>query len=257
MSDAVKKKQPVVIGVTGHRNIVEEDRPLLKKSVAGALNEILDLVKKARDDKDDDVPVVMLNGLAQGADMLCADVALDMGVPVYAVLPCELTRYKKSFDEEQRKKLPDYLNRAKKMIITPDIEDRFGWFENAMNMDKESYEYRQLGIYIAKSSHILIALWDGKPPKSQYGCGTVEVIDFAIKNNYFGESCKKACRERVAAWVKARRQGDGSVADVKLKYLSALPDDFAGEQNGGDYSKTFCVSERLPQFMTESIKKFR
>ena len=35
----------------------------------------------------------MLNAFAQGADMLCAEVAFGMGIAVYAVLPCSEEKY--------------------------------------------------------------------------------------------------------------------------------------------------------------------
>ena len=117
---------PVIIGVTGHRNIVEEDKPALKQKIGEGLAEILSLCKNK--------PVIMLNSLAQGADMLCADVAFGLKIPVIAVLPCEKERYVLSFDAGEAEKLFKYLERAAEVIISPDIENSF----EKMNADRNS-----------------------------------------------------------------------------------------------------------------------
>ena len=93
-------KIPVVVGVTGHRNIVEEDKPKIKEQVIESLKEIQKLCR-AKKKGEEDTPVIMLNALAQGADMLCAEAAFELGIKVYAVLPCEKEKYKLSFDLHQ------------------------------------------------------------------------------------------------------------------------------------------------------------
>ena len=77
---------PIIVGVTGHRNIVDEDKPAIKAQVIESLKEIQNLCK-AEKKGGEDTPVIMLNAFAQGADMLCAEAAFDLGIEVYAVLP--------------------------------------------------------------------------------------------------------------------------------------------------------------------------
>lgn len=191
-----------VVGVTGHRNIVFEDRPATMAQVTEFLKEILSLANGKR-------RVVMLNAFAQGADMLCAEAAFALGMEVHAVLPCALEKYAQSFDDEDAKgKLEGYLKKCVSVTIAPDIEKCFEKFKSECGMDEDSYEYRQLGIYVAERSDVLIALWDGKPPKVRCGCGTVEVIDFALERN------------AAVAWVKCRRRGDGEKADIRRKWIT-------------------------------------
>lgn len=240
------RKGPVVVGVTGHRNIAEEDKPALKRQVAESLREIFAL---AAGEDGERAPAVMLNGLAQGADMLCAEAAFEIGMDVYAVLPCEEERYLRSFDDENdRRKLHGYLERAKGVIFAPDIEEKGEWFM-AQGVDAESYGYRQLGIYIAERAHVLIALWDGKPPKSQYGCGTAEVIGFALRHSYFGGE-RRATSDMVApsavVWVKARRQGDGAAPDVRRTWMTAPTD---GERADG-----YVFSSEPPDFLRKIVR---
>ncbi|MCM1546606.1 MAG: DUF4231 domain-containing protein [Clostridiales bacterium] len=244
-------KIPVVVGVTGHRNIVEEDKPAIKAQVIESLNEIKSLCK-GKDGAD--TPVIMLNAFAQGADMLCAEAALGMGIDVYAVLPCEEERYVESFDDEKdRGKLSGFLARCKRKFVAPDTERNKEWLTAAESMDDESYEYRQLGIYIAEHSHILIALWDGKPPKVRYGCGTVEVINFALEDKFLDKDRlfkPGMINDSAVVWIKSRRQGDGDVADIKRKWLiSGLAED--GGESYGDYR----VTDNPPEFLRDMIKK--
>ena len=253
---AISEKIPIVVGVTGHRNIVKEDKPAIKKLVREGLEKILSLRDEAKKKGGEDTPVVMLNAFAQGADMLCAEVAFEMGIPVYAVLPCPAEEYIASFDDEtDKQKLLPYLEKVQRQLVAPDIEQNKDW----MKIDDDSYRYRQLGIYIAEHSHVLIALWDGKPPKSKYGCGTVEVINFALeqtfldKDHLFKPSTVNDC---AVYWVKSRRQGDGSEADVQCKWLAS--ELMERGEKGEQYSKPdfpYKATGAPPEFLRDIIKK--
>ena len=57
-----EKTIPVIIGVTGHRAIREQDRPALTAAVKAELEKLRALCPHS--------PLVMLNSLAAGADLL-------------------------------------------------------------------------------------------------------------------------------------------------------------------------------------------
>ena len=246
------KKIPVVVGVTGHRNIVEEDKPAIKAQVIESLKEIQSLCKGKG---GADTPVIMLNAFAQGSDMLCAEAAFELGIDVYAVLPCKLEKYIESFDDEQAKsKLNGELSKCKRQFVAPDTEKNKEWIKETENIDDESYEYRQLGIYIAEHSHILIALWDGKPPKVKFGCGTVEVIKFTLEDDFLDKDRlfkPGMINNSAVVWIKARRQGDGDEADVKRKWLiSKLAEDDCKE-----VYDDYCISDEPPAFLKDMIER--
>ena len=69
---------PLAVGVTGHRTIRPEDEPALIAGVKKALNELRQRYPHC--------PLVMVNDLAEGADQLCAKVALALGIPLVAVV---------------------------------------------------------------------------------------------------------------------------------------------------------------------------
>ena len=200
----LKNKKDIVIGVTGHRNLVKDDYSDIIAQLREGFCAIIDL-HKTTDDAQQRPSVLLLTGLAQGADMLAAKVARELGVPYVAVLPCELEKYKKSFDDpEALAELDDYIHNATEVVIVDDIEKDF---DNQPNQNEDSYRYRQVGIYIVQRASLLVALWDGKPPKSQYGCGTADVVNIALKSD-----CP-------VLWVNCRRVGDGSNKNVTATYL--------------------------------------
>lgn len=252
----LQEKIPIVVGVTGHRNIVEEDKPALKEQVIVALKEIQALCK-SKVKGGEDTPVVMLNAFAEGADILCAEAAFELGIDVYAVFPCEVQRYRKSFENpEELKKFDEYCKKVKNsgdFIIAPDIEKNRKWMQNEDNISDSSYKYRQLGIYMAEHSHILIALWDGKEPKDRYGCGTVEVVKFALEHSFLDKDhlfTPATLNQSAAIWIKARRNTDTPFEKIK----DWIYDDFIGranelidKENGNVESNEVKDSKKLPK----------
>ena len=72
----VQNSIPIVVGVTGHRNIRSGDRDALYRAVLSELSAL-----KARCPHSE---IVMLNSLAEGADTLCAEAANALSVPLIA-----------------------------------------------------------------------------------------------------------------------------------------------------------------------------
>lgn len=243
---------PVVIGVTGHRNIDERDKDELKREVAAALSEIRSACSGGSGEGN--TPVIMLNAFARGADMLCAEVAFGMGIAVYAVLPCSEEKYIKSFtDAEDAEKLRSYLAKSERVMVAPDLEKNAAWLGSEFKMGADDYEYRQAGIYIAEHCHVLLALWDGCPPEKQFGCGTVEVINFALGHKFldgdhlFNPGILNDC---AVLWLHARRSG-GEKQPVRRRWLAGA---LAGEKGAEEFGNYF-VCDDMPAYMAEIIAK--
>ncbi len=261
---------PIIIGVTGHRDIFcgiendTEDCEEIKAQVKTAIEEIISLCDK-------NTPVIMLNALAQGADMLCAEAAFECGIPVYAVLPCEKEKYLTSFDdcgcgrnpEEDKNHFNELINNCTKVIIAPDQERLSKSVKEAKFDSAESYEYRQLGIYIAEHSHFLLALWDGVESTNQYGCGAAEVIKFALTHDYLDSEhvpVPGTINDSAVIWIKCRRKksgcksarDDGRSEEIKKVYRIKDVDSFDIDDSRKFPYKDF-VS--CPECITEIIKK--
>lgn len=136
------------------------------------------------------------------------------------MLPCEIEEYKKSFDDlTALSKLDGYIANALDVVIVDDIEKDLS---NQPNQTSENYYYRQVGIYIVQHSSLLLALWDGKPPKSKYGRDAADVVDLAL-NHAFSQNTTDsyfyAAGNCAVAWINCRRKGDDFTKSATLCYL--------------------------------------
>lgn len=158
---------PLTIGVTGHRSIRPEDGPALLAGIKQALEQLRQRYPQS--------PLVMLNSLAEGADRLCAQAALELGIPLVAALPLPLPEYEQDFPGEALERFRALLSQAEQSFVAPAAEA-------VPDRPDRSFFYRQAGIYVSTHCHVLLALWDGGPGKS--GCGTAEAVDFALHRSY-------------------------------------------------------------------------
>ena len=153
---------PIVVGVTGHRDLREEDLPLISKAVFQQLEKIMKEYPNSQ--------IIMLNSLAAGADVLCAKEALKLAIPLYVPLPMELAEYRKDFNTSELEEFNTLIHQAKEVFVAPVQEA----LPEKISRD---FHYRQAGIYIANHCHLLFALWNGCEPRVN-GCGTAETVDF-------------------------------------------------------------------------------
>ena len=167
------KTIPIVIGVTAHRLIRERDRAAIALSVRTELEKLRSFCPHSR--------LVMLNSLAEGGDLLCADAAEELGIPLVAALPMELSRFEEDFSGEALERLRHHCRRAEQLFVTPPTEK-----VPEGNLSRD-FLFRQAGIYVSSHCHVLLALWDGGPG-TEAACGTAETVDFALHGNYLPAS---------------------------------------------------------------------
>ncbi|MDO4853129.1 MAG: hypothetical protein Q4A88_06910 [Clostridia bacterium] len=158
---------PLVIGVTGHRNIRKEDRTALYAAVCAELNRLKERFLHSR--------LIMLNSLAEGADLLCAEAAKALSIPVIAALPMACSEYEKDFSGEALISFRSAYESTEERFVVPATEQENG-------ADPREFAYRQAGIYVATHAHILLALWDGE--KGTSGCGTAETVAFMREGSF-------------------------------------------------------------------------
>ncbi len=159
---------PLTVGVTGHRAIRPEDRPALTAGVKRELEKLRQRYPHS--------PLVMLNSLAEGADQLCAQAALELGIPLAAALPLDREEYEKDFSGSALDSFRSLCDRAERCFVTPAAEA-------VPDSPDRSFFYRQAGIYVSAHCHVLLALWDGGPGKDG-GCGTADAVSFALRQSY-------------------------------------------------------------------------
>lgn len=171
-SNTPQKKIPLVIAVTGHRDLVDAEKPAIRASIKSFFEQMID--------KNPDRRLQLLTGLAEGSDQLAAEVARESGLEIIAVLPMDITSYREDFQSERSQH--DFLgclNLANEVIellpargATKDEVAAQGTIRDA--------QYAQLGVFLAAHCHVLLALWDGKD--SEKLGGTADVVHFHHDN---------------------------------------------------------------------------
>lgn len=160
---------PIVVGVTGHREIREQDRAAITASVRTELEKLRSLCPHSS--------LIMLSSLAEGGDLLCADVAEELGIPLIAALPRERGDYERDFSGEARERFFHHCARAGQVFVVPPTE------AVPLGGIGRAYQFRQAGIYVASHCHVLLALWDGAEGTAN-ACGTAEAVDFALHGSF-------------------------------------------------------------------------
>lgn len=216
---------PIVVGVTGHRNLRQEDLSRLKEVVLSELQKL----KNAYPNSD----FIMLNSLASGADTLCAAVGVSLDMGLVCPFPFEIDEYRKDFSGEDLAKFEALLQKAENSFTVPATEPLP---ENLTETQRRDFGYRQAGIYVASHSHVLFALWDGKEG-TPAACGTAEAVDFMLKGNYKDESLSiKSANDGAVIHILTPRQGDEIATEItatlienepgSLKEVLTMTDDF-------------------------------
>jgi hypothetical protein len=158
---------PLVIGVTGHRDLLPAEIPDLERMVRGFL-----LKLTARYPT---LPLTVLTPLAEGADRLVARVAKELGIPLIVPLPFDRALYLRDFETPESRAEFNDLAAGAEVFELPLLA---GADRSAVARDgpARDAQYAQLGIFVCAHCHILLALWDGKPC-DQLG-GTGQVVEF-------------------------------------------------------------------------------
>ncbi|MBV9333700.1 MAG: hypothetical protein JO146_06810 [Candidatus Eremiobacteraeota bacterium] len=151
---------PLIVGVTGHRDLAQNDDSEIAALVRGFLCNLQTTYPHT--------PMVLLSSLAEGADRVVAQAALDCGVELYVVLPMETSLYEQDFasDEsvEQFRRLMAHSYGARIVEAPGPERDR---------------HYAAAGAFIVSHSEILIALWDGN--EDEMRGGTSQIVRFALR----------------------------------------------------------------------------
>lgn len=138
---------PLIVGVTGHRDIVDE----AIAPVRATLRRVLLGLQRAHPH----TPIQLLSALAEGADQLAAEEALALGLSLAAVLPMALDDYEQTLATTVgRQRLRELWLRAELHIELPSIESAPACLGPAL-------QYEHAGLVIANASHVMLVLWNG------------------------------------------------------------------------------------------------
>jgi hypothetical protein len=142
----------LVVGVTGHRDIADADEAPLRNAFGNVLRELSTTCPHT--------PLVVLSGLAAGADSLAAEEAIAQNIPVIACLPMPVAEYERDF-------LPTELARFRSLLAS--------CARVTVTSAERQNGYVATGLFIVQYSHVLVAFWDGTSSRGKGG--TADVLD--------------------------------------------------------------------------------
>ena len=162
------------VGVTGHR--VESLPPGSLGALRDRIREVLSLVSDAglglfhKEEAcfgPEPPRLCFVSAMADGADQIAAEVALELGWDLQAVLPFERTEYRATLaNDAARERFDELLTKCSCVLELPGHGERM--------IDA----YVMTGRATVAHCDMLIAVWDGLPPRGRGGTG--EVVQLAI-----------------------------------------------------------------------------
>lgn len=157
---------PITIGVAGHRDLPVGDISLYRGRIESFLNGM------ARNHPG--TPVRVLSALAEGADRLVAQVALDLGLELSVVMPRAVDSYEQDFPDSVAEFRVLLARAAPGQVIVLS-----GSGQSHASGPPSDEHYVRLGVFIAKHCNVLLALWDGEV--NHRAGGTAEIVRFRLE----------------------------------------------------------------------------
>ncbi len=159
---------PLVVAVTGHRDLVPAEVPTIREKIGQLFQKLQNDYPGRR--------LQLMSALAEGADQIAAEVALEHGVELVVALPMQRQVYYDDFVSADAKLRFDTLcDRATDFYQLPLA--RGNTDEGIATIGPErTRQYAQLGVFLCAHCHVLLAIWDGKQ-NAKLG-GTADVVKF-------------------------------------------------------------------------------
>ena len=166
---AARFRIPVLIGVAGHRDLVAAEVPAIRAAVEQLLRQLCAAQPGVR--------LQLLSSMAEGADLLAAEIAIDLGIDVIALLPFPLAQCRADIaDAAARARFDRVLARAERLELAA-TDAAAAPLDDAQLRDRQ---FQRAGALVARYSALLIAIWDGRA--TGHVAGTARVVDYRRRN---------------------------------------------------------------------------
>ena len=154
---------PFVVAAAGHRYLRPQDAKDLLIQTRTVLKQMRSRMPHT--------PLVLLNGLAEGADQLIAQAALLEGLSLVAALPMPVEIYKAQMPREAQQRFDELLSQC---IFRVQMSNE-GRSAEQMRISEETRAdcYEELAMFLVQNSQALIALWDGKESEKKGGTSRI------------------------------------------------------------------------------------
>jgi len=166
---------PLIVAVTGHRDIVPDEM----SGIYASVSEFFSDLKK----QFPNLPIQVLSPLAEGAGRLVAKVALEHKIELTIPLPMPQDLYKDDFKTEESRKEFDELCQHGTVIEIPLLPGTSAE-DIRSHGEPRTRQYAQLGVFLSSHCHILLAIWDGV--KVDRLGGTSSVVNYHLTGEMAG-----------------------------------------------------------------------
>ncbi len=157
-------QSPIVFGVSGHRDLVPTDLPELQKQICT----VFDRFRLAYPDASFE----LLSPLAEGADRVVAEVALASGIRVGVPMPMTQADYERDFTTVES------LSEFRRLLASANSQWELSDNQPSQSLlsdsNRRTQRYAAVGDFIARASHVLILLWDGRDNEKVGGTAWVK-----------------------------------------------------------------------------------
>jgi hypothetical protein len=165
----------ICVGVTGHREDVlpQEFLADLPDRIRNALQLLTSCAASVRSDAElcfapGPTRLLFVSPLAHGSDQVAAEVAVELGFALQAVLPFALDKYRSELlSAGEASRFDTLVGKAENLLELPGIRER----------DLEAYV--MAGRATVAHCDVLLAVWDGRAARGRGG--TAEVVQLAIE----------------------------------------------------------------------------
>ena len=197
--------EPLVIGVTGHRDLVPGEVPGIEAAVRTLLEDL--------GERFPNRPLKVMSPLAEGADRIVALLAESLGIELIVPLPMPETLYSQDFESSNSWAEFGRLSREASELITLPYAPGNSEHNVAYYGPERNRQYAEVGAWVAARSDILVAIWDGKVIEDLGGTG--QVVEFrrdGTMPGYVPHSSDRPAHDIVCHIVCSRDRMNGSPA---------------------------------------------
>lgn len=249
-----QRSTPLIIGVSGHRDVDPDNVPAVSRAVTAFFDALKASVPNT--------PIRLMVGMAEGADLLVAQLALDRGLAVDAVLPMPLERYAADFSPANLQLLQTLLQRVDVRHVELPLPVRAP--EDAgttANLSGRDVFYVNLRDYLIRCSALLLAVWDGESSPLPGGTADTVLRFLGARSNedvhlrpisFVDRQPDSALPGQLVYWVPACRSSGtapetldhpcylAGIGEALLARCAEMPHEFAHQLRGLDtYNREF------------------
>ncbi len=160
-------KIPFLIGIVGHRDLVGSQVPEIRAAIAA-------LLRRLKNDNPD-VPMKLLCSMADGADLLAAEVALELSIQTIALLPYSQELCRADLQTDAARTQFDAICARSEVSELP-LPDAKSAAEVRDSTTLRDGQLQRAAALIARYSGLMVVVWDGLD--TQHRAGTARTVEF-------------------------------------------------------------------------------